>query len=152
MKRLFIFSLTVILLGSLILAGCGKTAETVTETVSTTVTVTETVTVTPPPPTTTPSAAINWEDAWEHEGETATVTGPVVGVEDMGEGIGKYLVYLGDEFAGHIAMILYDDVDKFPSLDDYVGQTVEVTGEIYMNPFRQQSETACTEASQIVIK
>jgi len=167
MKKLLLIPLIIILAFSIVLGSCGETSTTTAPTTTaptttaptttaptTTAPTTTAPTTTAPtttPPTTTPPTTINWDEAFDHEGETATVVGPVVGVEDMGAGIGKYLVYLGDEFTGTIAMILYADIALFPTLADYVGKTIEVTGEIYINPFRSQAEIACTAASQIVI-
>jgi len=168
MKKLLLIPLVIILAVSMVLGSCGEPEKTTaptttaptttaptttapTTTAPTTTAPTTTPPTTTPPTTTAPAPVIDWNDAYDNDGVTATVTGPVVGYEDMGEGIAKYLIYIGDEFSGTIAMILYEDIDGFPSLDDYVGMTVEVTGEIYINQYRSQAEIAVTDPSQIVI-
>lgn len=63
-----------------------------------------------------------------------TVARPVIGVEDLGEGIGKYLIYLGDGFLGHITVILYnDDRLDFGRLHRPCGRGE--TGAIFINEF-----------------
>jgi hypothetical protein len=149
MKKLFVLFVAVVLLGSLVLAGCGGTDETTTTVAPTT---------TAPPvteaPTTTVAAAvtITWEQAIDYENQTATVTGPVMAIDDMGAGIGKYQIRVGsaEEGVGLNAMIDYKNKDKF-DVPSYKGKLVEVTGPVYVNPFELKAEIELLDPSQIKI-
>jgi hypothetical protein len=79
-------------------------------------------------PTTTPSA-INWDQAKDHVGETATVTGPVVGTHDFG---GAAVLNVGKDYPSPGRFTVYISADNragFPAdLDN--GKTISVTGTI----------------------
>ena len=143
--------LATILVVTLVFCSCGKPEETSTPPASETTT----------PPATTPPAAptataveIPWNSACDYEGCMARVTGPVVAVEDMGPGVPKILVTLGDKDKGCIAAISYDDKDKFtnPAIEDFMGKEVAVTGEVTINQWNQMAEIAVTDPSQLVIQ
>lgn len=112
---------------------------------------TPTPTVTTPPPTLPEGATINWDESRDYLGMTGTVTGTVANLVDKGNFIAKYHLYLGEEFGGTIAVIEYFNADKFPSLEDYVGKEVEVTGEIVLNTYEDLPEIYCNDPSQIVV-
>ncbi len=149
MKKLFVLFVAVVLLGSLVLAGCGGTEET-----TTTVAPTTTAAPTTEAPTTTVAAAVTvpWDQAIDHEGETVTVTGPVLAVVDKGAGIDKYILQIGSEGDdGFNATVEYASADAFggmAALSALVGMDVEVTGEVYVNAFELKAEILLTDAAQ----
>ena len=148
MKKLFVLLLAVLVVGSLALVACDDTEETTT---------TEAVETTVAPDTTDTTAAaameITWDQAADYLDETATVTGPVVAVDDKGAGIEKYLINIGstEEAEGFNALVNYADADKFGDLNELVGKEVAVTGLIYENQFELKAEIECTDPSQIEV-
>ena len=105
----------------------------------------------PPAPPAEAAEVVTWDVAWQYDGQTVTVTGPVVKVSDMGAEIAKYLVIMGEPEAGHIAMIHYDYKDLFADpIEDFLGKNIAVTGAVYINQFNQMSEIEVTDPSQIV--
>jgi hypothetical protein len=165
MKKVFVLLLAVVFLGSLVLVGCGEEETTTTMAPETTTTMAPETTTTMAPETTTTeapttttapaaSATIPWNEAIDHEGETATVTGPVVAVVDKGAGIDKVLVFLGSEDDGFIAMFNYADLDAFGGLEGLNalnGKTINVTGEIYVNQFELKAEIEVKDPAQLEI-
>jgi TRAP-type C4-dicarboxylate transport system substrate-binding protein len=88
---------------------------------------------------TAPSSASNWEEAYDHVGETWTVTGPIIDSVDlrlfnMGDcivlGMGKSLSNRAEGIGIHLEV----DDSLIPE-DVYVGQTITVTAEVYLNEF-----------------
>ncbi len=150
-------------LRGLAVAGCGEDKETTTTAAPTTTeaptTTTQAPTTTTEAPTTTTTAApaiLDYTEAIDHEGETITATGPVVGVDDKGDKIGKILVQIGsaEKGEGLNAMVLYADVDKFGGVDALKalkGKIVNVTGEVTVNAFELKAEIPCTDPSQIEV-
>ncbi len=160
----FLVAALMVALGLLAVA-CGEEETTTTMAPETTTTMAPETTTTMAPETTTtmaettttmaPAAApIPWNEAIDHEGETGTVTGPVVAVVDKGAGIDKVLVFLGSEEDGFVAMFNYADLDKFGGLDGLnalMGKTILVTGEIYMNQFELKAEIEVKDPSQLAM-
>jgi TRAP-type C4-dicarboxylate transport system substrate-binding protein len=102
--------------------------------------------------TTPPSDVFNWEEAYEHIGETWTVTGPIIDSVDlriynMGDvivlGMGKSVSNRAEGIGIHL-----DVDDSLLPEDLYVGRTISVTGEISLNQFGGASMTV-TDLSQI---
>ena len=145
MKKWLVLLLGVVLLGSLVLVGCG----TATEETTTTEEVTATTVAAGP--------AIDWADAAGDTslvGQTVTVNGPCVAVVDKGEAIGKYLCYLGEEETGFDFMIEYADLDAVGGVDFLTGlkgKEVNITGEVIDNPFELHNEIQVKDASQIEV-
>ena len=88
---------------------------------------------------TTQSGVHNWEEAYEHVGETWTVTGPIIDSVDlrlfnMGDfivlGMGKTVSNRSDGIG-----IGLDVNDSVLPEDLYVGKIISVTGTISLNPF-----------------
>ena len=81
-------------------------------------------------PTTAP-VAITWDQAKDHVGETATVTGTVIGIHDFGQAavlnVGKDFP-APDRFTVYIVADKRDDMPK--DLDK--GKSISVTGKIKM--------------------
>jgi ABC-type glycerol-3-phosphate transport system substrate-binding protein len=166
MKKSFVLLLAVVFLASLVLVGCGGETTTTmapetttTMAPETTTTMASETTTTMAPETTTTAAPvatiIPWNEAINHEGETGTVTGPVVAVEDMGAGIDKYILRIGSEGDdGFNATVEYPNADKFGGADGLkalVGKTVAVTGDIYDNAFELKAEILLTDPAQLVV-
>jgi hypothetical protein len=81
-------------------------------------------------PTTAPSA-INWDQTKDYIGQTATVTGPVLGIHDFG---GAAVLNIGKDFPEPDRFTVYITADKradFPT-DLYKGKTISVTGKLKM--------------------
>jgi hypothetical protein len=102
-------------------------------------------TVVAPPPA---GGAYTWEEAKDHIGETATVTGPIIDTLDIGTS-----VLLGMGVSAYDAATVgielpKADLDKYPE-DLYVGKTIAVTGELYQNPYGG-ANVLVTDPAQIV--
>jgi TRAP-type C4-dicarboxylate transport system substrate-binding protein len=107
------------------------------------------------PKETTPHSGVsNWEEAYDHVGETWTVTGPIIDsvdlrVYNMGDmivlGMGKTVSNRSDGVGIHL------DVDDAVLPEDlYIDKTISVTGEISLNPLGGASMTV-TDMSQIQV-
>jgi hypothetical protein len=159
MKTLFILALT-IMLASILTVGCSKSTP-----------------ATSPAPAPAPASALtaplavtttspitggkySWEEAFNHMGEIATVTGPIIDSFDWkaqaksGDavtlGMGKSFTD-GNSFGIMIVM----DLAKLPA-DYYRGETLSVTGEISATskyqPVGTGAQMLVTDLSQIVVK
>jgi DNA/RNA endonuclease YhcR with UshA esterase domain len=94
--------------------------------------------------TATTQAAINWDEAAKHVGETLTVTGPVVGTHVTAK---KQLVLnLGKDYPDTTRFsIMINPGDKEElSESTYKGKTVTVTGKIAL--YRKAPEVICKSA------
>jgi len=94
---------------------------------------------------------INWDEAKDYDGETVTVRGPVVGINDLSDRAGTKKLMVGMEDGGFQIDISNDVEGKFPSLDGYVGKYIYVTGLIELNQFAGVYETVITDSSVLVI-
>ena len=157
MKKLLIVALTLLTLAALA-AGCGKTsagtpAATVTSTITSTVTATVTTTVPAAPSNAAQLPVYSWEEAIDHIGEMAVVTGPIVNT------IGKYdtltwpKLGMGKVWAqpGWVNIELKVKAGEI-SPEDYTGKTVAVSGEIYQYNLPGKPPTAAidvTDPSQL---
>jgi hypothetical protein len=95
----------------------------------------------------------SWEEAIDHIGETAKVTGPIINLWDP-EFDGDFKLGMGKVWAqqGWVNIELKVDRDMI-SPDDYVGKTVSVRGEIYLYDLfgKQAPAIDVTDLSQIEI-
>jgi len=87
-------------------------------------------------PTTAPSTApstqpvaINWDQAKDHVGQLATVTGPVVGIHDFG---GAAVLNVGKDFPDPTRFTVYISEDARPDMpaDLDNGKIITVTGTV----------------------
>jgi rRNA maturation protein Nop10 len=106
----------------------------------------------PAPPPTEPvtGGVYTWEEAIEHTGEIATVTGPIIDVYDVG--FSRYMVLgMGKKWGepGYVGIVIKVDRDTLPE-DLWVGKTISATGYIYMTPTGGVA-VEITDLSQIVI-
>ena len=84
-------------------------------------------------PTTTPSVSITWDQAKDHVGETAAVTGPVIGAHVF-EGAHNVVLNIGKEYPDPTRFTVFipgDDQAGLPD-DNYAGKTVTATGKIVL--------------------
>jgi len=105
-----------------------------------------------PTPAPKPAAvALSWEEAKDHMGETATVSGPVIEVTP-GWQTAKVLA-MGAK-TGEGVNIVINDPAQFPGeLEDlYIGKTIAVTGEITKNAWTGAIQIEVTDPSQIVVQ
>ncbi len=85
------------------------------------------------PPTTAPSTepaiAINWDQAKDHVGHNAAVTGPVMGTHDFGD---SAVLNIGKDFPDHDRFTFYIPADKRTGVPDdlYQGKIITATGKI----------------------
>jgi hypothetical protein len=81
-------------------------------------------------PTTAP-VAITWDQAKDHVGETATVTGTVMGIHDFGKGA---VLNIGKDFPAPDRFTVYIAADKRENMpkDMDKGKSISVTGRIKM--------------------
>jgi hypothetical protein len=81
-------------------------------------------------PTTAP-IALTWDQAKDHIGETAIVTGPVVGIHDFG---GAAVLNVGKDFPDPSRFTVYITKDKRAGMPDDLdtGKTISVTGKLKM--------------------
>src|SRR5579872_6474705 len=82
-------------------------------------------------PTTNPSLTINWDEAKNHVGETAIVTGPVMGTHALDEQH-ALLLNIGKDYPdkSRLTIFVTGDNDTTPADATYAGKIVTVTGEI----------------------
>jgi len=77
-----------------------------------------------------------WQEAVNHIGENATVTGPIINSADMRDfNYGDYIVLgMGKIFGeqGYVGIALKVDRTGLPS-DLYIGKTISATSKIYRN-------------------
>jgi len=96
---------------------------------------------------------VDWSEASNYVDQKVTVTGDIVGVDDMGEDIGKIVLRIGStETDGFNAMIRYENTTgevTAEMLAGLVGQTIEVTGEVYFNESEARPEIEMTSPDQI---
>ena len=98
-----------------------------------------------------PAGQIYWDQTQDHDGETLTVCGPVVGINDLSDRAGTKKLLVGLEEGGFQVDISNDVESAFPPLDGYIGKTICVTGTIELNPFAGVYEMVVTDPSVIVI-
>ena len=84
-------------------------------------------------PTTGPAttqATLTWDQAAQHVGETATVTGPVIGVHAVSGG--HVLLNVGKDYPDPSRLTIFlTPGDNAPDPEEtYVGKTVSVTGKV----------------------
>ena len=92
-------------------------------------------------PTTNP-VALNWDQAKDHVGETAMVTGPVVGTHSFDDG--GFVLNVGKEYPDKGRFTIFvgaNQVQSGQSPDSYQGKTVSATGEIQL--YREVPEIKC---------
>jgi len=100
-----------------------------------------------PEPGAEPAAAgIDWEEVKNHIGETVTATGPIIDV----------MVYEGNTVLG-MGVSIYESATvgiqlsgDDPAYNDYVGQTITVTGTVIANPYGG-GNIEVTDLSTIVV-
>lgn len=82
-------------------------------------------------PATTTASAIKWDAASKHVGETATVTGPVMGTHVTGNGE-ALILNVGKDYPdpGRFSVMINIDPKHPASEAAYKGKTVTVTGKI----------------------
>ena len=97
------------------------------------------------------SGQIYWDQASDHDGETLTVFGPVVGINDLSAQAGTKKLLVGLEDGGFQVDISNDVESAFPPLDSYVGKSIYVAGTIELNPFAGVYEMVVTNPSAIEI-
>ena len=115
--------------------------------------------VEPAPPTEEPTEAlptlksgqIYWDQAQDHDGETLTVFGPVVGINDLSDRAGTKKLLVGLEDGGFQIDIDNSVESLFPPLESYIGKYIYVTGDLELNPFAGVYEMIITDPSAIVI-
>jgi hypothetical protein len=148
MKKLWVLLLAVVVVGSLALVACEEAEETTT----TAAAVEETTSTEAPPTTEAAAEAITTDMALDYEGQEVTVTGEVVGIADLGEGIGKILIQLDstEDGEGANGVILYADKDKF-DLTGLEGKTVNITGMVSANPFELKADIALTDPADLEV-
>jgi hypothetical protein len=97
-------------------------------------------------PTTNP-VALNWDQAKDHVGETATVTGPVVGTHSFSDG--GFVLNVGKAFPDkdRFTVFVGGDQTAGQTPDSFDGKTVSATGKIQI--YREVAEIKC-EAKDIV--
>ena len=141
-----LLALVVVLSLTLVVVACGdddasETTEAATETTEAATETTEAA-----------ATVLQWSEAKDHLGETATVEGEVVEVEVLAHAAGKVLIKIGaTDASGFAAGILGADAELFDDLEGLVGMTVRVTGEIYENEYDGHSEIGVTDPSQLEI-
>jgi hypothetical protein len=88
----------------------------------------------PAPPELVTGGVYTWEEAADHVGEIATVTGPIIDVRDVGGSI-PIVLGMGKKWGelGYVGISLKMDRDLLPE-DLWVGKTISVTGYIYRTP------------------
>ena len=94
---------------------------------------------------------INWDEVEDYDGETLTVRGPVVAINDLSDRAGTKKLLVGLEEGGFQVDIANDVESLFPPLDDYVGEYIYVTGLVELNPFAGVYEMVITDPSAIEI-
>ncbi len=160
MKKLFVVLLAVFVFCSvaMIAIACGGGDETTTTEAVTTTEATSTA-MTPAE-----VKAIGDEVVAEYEaaGEGAVMTdftggevtleGPVLAVRDKGD---KYIIDIGVKDASYPICIYKADMAALgvtiDSLNAWVGQNVQVTGEVVLNPFGSATEIVIKDPSQVVL-
>jgi hypothetical protein len=101
-------------------------------------------------PTTLP-IVITWDQAKAHAGQTATVTGPVVGSHEFQDS-GAAVLNIGKDYPDPDRFTIYLPAEKRKGAPDdlYLGKTVTVTGEIKM--FHGAAEIVADAEDIIVVK
>jgi len=94
-------------------------------------------------PTTAP-ISINWDQARGHIGQTATVTGPVVGIHDFG---GAAVLNVGKNFPDPTRFTVFISKEKRGGMPDDLdnGKTISVTGKLVL--FHSLAEIQADAAS-----
>jgi len=93
-------------------------------------------------------AAINWDEAKNHVGETVTVTGPVMGTHAIDDAHALVL-NIGKDFPDESRFTIFiSGADTTPD-DVYSGKTVTVTGEIQL--YRNVPEIKAS-AKDVIVK
>jgi len=84
-------------------------------------------------PSTNPSAAINWDQAKDHVGETVTVTGPVIGTHAI-DAANALVLNVGKDFPDpdRFTVFLTGGEDGPTPPDIYQGKTITVTGQVQL--------------------
>lgn len=96
-------------------------------------------------------AAINWDAAGKHLGETVTVTGPVMGTH-VTTGGKSLVLNVGKDFpdATRFSVMIAVDAKNPVSANTYQGKTVTVTGKIEL--YRKIPEIKATAADVAIQK
>jgi len=172
MKKLFVVLLAALVLTSVALAAvaCDEEETTTTEAaVETETTMAEETTTTEAEPAALTPADVQVmgeqlvadykadgevkEDIPTYSAGTVTFEGPVYQVKSKAD---KFLVVVGDEEASFTLAVFFTDLEALgwdeEALNAMVGMTVEVTGEIVLNPFGGGAEIVVTDATQIAPK
>jgi hypothetical protein len=91
-------------------------------------------------PTTNP-VALNWDQAKDHVGETATVTGPVVGTHSFKDG--GFVLNVGKDFPDKDRLTIFvgEDQAAGQTPDSFDGKTVSATGKIEL--YHEVAEIRC---------
>ena len=76
----------------------------------------------------------------------------MVGINDLSDKAGMKKLLVGKEEGGFQVDINNDVESKFPPLEDYIGKTICVTGEIVVNVFAGVYEIVVTDPSAIEIQ
>ncbi len=154
MKKTIALILGLMLIMGFAVAACGGTSEETTAT-----TAAEQVTT-----TAAAAAAVDWSEASDYEGSEATVTGPVVAVDNKfkEKGVTKILVRVGGvQTEPHFNIVIELNPDgTIPiagiteeTLNSWIGKTATVTGTVVLNAFDSGSyEIIITDASQVVVE
>jgi len=102
-------------------------------------------------PATTTAAAINWDQAAKHVGETVTVTGPVKGTH-VSTGGKTLILNIGKDYPdpGRFSIMIATDAKNPAKADDYTGKTVTVTGKIVL--YRNVPEIKADKAAELTIE
>jgi hypothetical protein len=105
----------------------------------------------PAPPEPVTGGVYTWEEAADHIGEIATVTGPIIDARDVGGAI-PIVLGMGKKWGelGYVGISLKLDRAKLPA-DLYIGKTISATGYIYRTPIGA-TVVEIKDLSQIVIK
>jgi hypothetical protein len=105
----------------------------------------------PAPPEPVTGGVYTWEEAADHIGEIAAVTGPIIDARDVGGAI-PIVLGMGKKWgeSGYVGISLKLDRAGLPA-DLYIGKTISATGYIYKTPIGA-TVVEIKDLSQIVIK
>jgi hypothetical protein len=149
----FLFWVFITLTICAVMTGCSKSSSSLSTPVSSpSSTMTSPLSIISPAPTSDSTLAPKyfWEEAVNHIGETATVTGPIINSIEMS--ISNYIVLgMGKKFQeqGYVGIAIKFDKSLIPS-DMYIGRTISAFGYINRNGFGGAA-VEVTEPSSIAV-
>jgi DNA/RNA endonuclease YhcR with UshA esterase domain len=96
--------------------------------------------------------AISWKKAKNHIGETVTIKGPVKGVFQSTQSSGSpTFINIGKDYpeSGRVTVVIWEEnISEFDPYS-YSGETVYVTGEVYMYDGNPQIEASSPEQIEV---